>query len=75
MVFLQDSIVGSVVDSHYRAWLYTAPLAGAMSLAGSALSVWAMRRRARVFGAAIFAVVWNGLPLGVFLISLSDRRF
>ena len=31
---LRDHFVGRVEDSHYEAWLYSAPLAGAASAAG-----------------------------------------
>ena len=75
MCLVRDSIVGSVVDSHCHAWLYTAPYAGAASLAGVLLCVRAIRRNRGVLAYALFALAWNALPLAVFILSLADRRF
>jgi hypothetical protein len=75
MCFLQDEIVGQVVDSHYHAWLYTAPLAAAMSGTGLGLSVWVIRRRTPARPFAVFSLLLNAFPFGVFLLSLIGRSF
>jgi hypothetical protein len=75
MCFLQDEIVGSVIDSHYHAWLYTAPLAGALSGTGLGLSVWVIRRRTPARPLAVFSLLLNAFPFGVFLLSLTGRSF
>jgi hypothetical protein len=75
MCLLQDEIVGQVMDSHYHAWLYTAPLAGALSGTGLGLSVWVIRRRTPARPFAVFSLLLNAFPFGVFMLSLIDRSF
>jgi hypothetical protein len=46
-----------------------------MSGTGLGLSVWVMRRRTPAWPFAIFSLLLNAFPLGVFLLSLIGRSF
>jgi hypothetical protein len=75
MVFLQDAIVDGVRDSHFLAWLYTAPWAGALSLTGTILSARVIWRRRPAWRWGVVVLLFNAVPLSVCVVSFVERRF
>jgi hypothetical protein len=72
---LRDYFMGRVEDSHYEAWLYSVPFAGATSVAGCALCIWIICCRPSARGYAVFALKWNAVALGLVLMSLTEHHF